>query len=89
MDDHVQDKVRKERSNRLHQLSESKKKAFYLKHKGLTANVLFESDNTDGFMHGFTENYIKVKTKFNQKLVNQIIPVVLENLGEELCYNIP
>lgn len=86
MDDPVQDKVKKDRSNRLHQLSESKKNAFYLKHKGLTANVLFESDNTDGFMHGFTENYIKVKTKFNQKLVNQIIPVVLENLGEELCY---
>ena len=67
---------------------ESKKKAFYLKHKGQSANVLFESDNTGGFMHGFTENYIKVKTKFDPTLINQIKPVILDKLGEELCYEI-
>jgi threonylcarbamoyladenosine tRNA methylthiotransferase MtaB len=82
----VQDKIRKQRSALLHQLSENKKKMFYLKNKGLTSDVLFESDNTNGFMHGFTENYIKVKTKFNPVLVNQIRSVKLDVLGEELCY---
>jgi len=84
----VQDKIKKQRSKLLHQLSENKKEIFYLKNKGLTAHVLFESDNSNGFMHGFTENYIKVKTKFNPRLVNQIIPVTLDVLGEELCYEV-
>jgi len=84
----VPDKVKKHRSELLHQLSENKKKEFYLKNKGLAAHVLFESDNSNGFMHGFTENYIKVKTKFNPGLVNQIISVNLDALGEELCFEV-
>ena len=84
----VRDKIKKHRSESLHQLSDAKKRAFYLKHKGMKANVLFESDNSNGFMHGFTENYIKVKTKFNPNLVNRIKPVILDKLGEELCYEV-
>jgi len=82
----VQDKIKKQRSELLHQLSENKKKMFYLKNKGLTAHILFESDNSNGFMHGFTENYIKVKTKFDPLLVNQVVAMTLDVLGEELCY---
>jgi len=82
----VQDKIKKQRSKLLHQLSENKKKIFYLKNKGLTAHVLFESDNSNGFMHGFTENYIKVKTKFDPRLVNQVVAVTLDVLEEELCF---
>ena len=82
----VQDKIKKQRSNLLHQLSENKKKIFYMKNKDLTAHVLFESDNSNGFMHGFTENYIKVKTKFNPRLVNQVVAVKLNVLAEELCF---
>jgi threonylcarbamoyladenosine tRNA methylthiotransferase MtaB len=88
MVDPVQDKIKKSRSDLLHQLSGNKKKIFYLKHKGMKANVLFEADNSNGFMHGFTENYIKVKTKFNPTLINQITPVILDVLGEELCYKV-
>ena len=54
----------------------------------MKANVLFESDNSNGYMHGFTENYLKVKTKFNLALVNQIHPVKLDVLGEDLCYEV-
>jgi threonylcarbamoyladenosine tRNA methylthiotransferase MtaB len=82
----VQDKIKKQRSEILHRQSEKKKRIFYLKNKGQTARVLFESDNSDGFMHGFTENYIKVKTKFDPRLVNQIVTVKLDVLGDELCY---
>jgi threonylcarbamoyladenosine tRNA methylthiotransferase MtaB len=82
----VQDKIKKQRSKVLHQLSENKKKIFYLKNRDLTAHVLFESDNSNGFMHGFTENYIKVKTRFTHTLINQIVPVKLDVLGDELCY---
>jgi threonylcarbamoyladenosine tRNA methylthiotransferase MtaB len=48
--------------------------------------VLFESDNTNGFMHGFTENYLKVKTKYSQSLVNRIVSVKLETLEPDLTF---
>lgn len=78
----VPDKVKKERSDALHKLSDEKKHRFYLENKGREVNVLFESDNSQGFMHGFSENYIKVRTPFNPEFVNQVRPVRLEDLDE-------
>jgi threonylcarbamoyladenosine tRNA methylthiotransferase MtaB len=86
MKEQVQDKIKKHRSELLHQLSDAKKKEFYLRSKGTNANVLFESDNSNGYMHGFTGNYIKVKTKFDHELVNQIKEVKLNDLRQDLCY---
>jgi threonylcarbamoyladenosine tRNA methylthiotransferase MtaB len=83
----VQDKIKKERSEALHLVSEKKKLAFYRENKGLETQVLFESDNSNGWMHGFTENYIRVKTRFNPELVNQIVPVKLQNLEDDLTYS--
>ncbi len=77
MPDPVDETTRKHRSEVLHQLSEEKKRAFYQQNSGKTARVLFESDNANGYMHGFTENYIKVKTPFNPELINQIVEVTL------------
>ena len=77
MDDAVNEQEKKRRSLLLHQLSDEKKQQFYLQNAGKEAGVLFESDNSHGFMHGFTENYIKVKTPFNPELVNQVVPVKL------------
>ncbi|MCX6305784.1 MAG: tRNA (N(6)-L-threonylcarbamoyladenosine(37)-C(2))-methylthiotransferase MtaB [Bacteroidetes bacterium] len=79
----VPEKVKKERSEALHKLSDAKKHQFYLENRGSEAMVLFESDNSQGFMHGFTENYIRVKTGFNPEYVNRILPVKLENLTED------
>ncbi|MCX6249906.1 MAG: tRNA (N(6)-L-threonylcarbamoyladenosine(37)-C(2))-methylthiotransferase MtaB [Bacteroidetes bacterium] len=76
----VQDQIKKTRSRELHRLSELKKQQFYLNNRGQEVNVLFESGNTNGFMHGFSENYIKVKTVFNPSLSNQIVPVILNTL---------
>jgi len=73
----VPDRIKKERSIKLHILSDLKKKAFYEQNRGFTSNVLFESDNSRGWMHGFTENYIKVKTKYDISLANQVRPVSL------------
>jgi threonylcarbamoyladenosine tRNA methylthiotransferase MtaB len=83
LDSIVHDSVKKDRSEKLHHLSEEKKKHFYLENLGSEANVLFESGNTRGFMHGFTENYIKVKTPFNADNVNRILPVKLEKLDTD------
>jgi threonylcarbamoyladenosine tRNA methylthiotransferase MtaB len=86
MPEPVQDKIKKERSQLFHKLSELKKNAFYLENKGSDAKVLFEGDNSGGFMHGFTENYIKVRTKYNPELVNQIVEVKLDTFDEKFEY---
>ena len=86
MADPVPDKVRRERSDRLHALSEIKKETFYLQNRGTIQQVLFESDNTDGFMHGFTGNYIRVKTTFNTALINSVTEVALDNLDKDGIY---
>ena len=59
-------------------LSAKKQRQFYTNHLNDTRPVLFEGDNKNGFMHGFTDNYIKVKTPFNPDLVNQLIKVKLD-----------
>jgi threonylcarbamoyladenosine tRNA methylthiotransferase MtaB len=69
---------KKKRSSILHLLSDSKKKKFYDLNAGTDASVLFESDNTGGFMHGFTENYIKVKTPYDPSRINKICRVALD-----------
>lgn len=73
----VSDKNKKERSDLLHRLSERKKRLFYQQNEGREVNVLWESDHADGFMHGFSENYIRVKTQYNPKLVNRVERVKL------------
>jgi threonylcarbamoyladenosine tRNA methylthiotransferase MtaB len=86
MENKVQDSVKTERSKRLHRLSERKKSDFYKSCKDLTRPVLFESDQDKGWMFGFTDNYLKVKTAFDQKLINQIREVRLTNLDSDLNY---
>jgi threonylcarbamoyladenosine tRNA methylthiotransferase MtaB len=75
MTNQVDGKSKSSRSQRLHSLSEIKKREFYESCKGLPSKVLFESDNHDGFMHGFTENYIKVSAPYNPQWVNEIVAV--------------
>ncbi|MCX6272311.1 MAG: tRNA (N(6)-L-threonylcarbamoyladenosine(37)-C(2))-methylthiotransferase MtaB [Bacteroidetes bacterium] len=68
----VDSMIIKSRGHQLQQLSDIKKSRFYLENQGKTFNVLFESNNDQGIMHGFTENYIKVETPFDESMVNQI-----------------
>ncbi len=69
--------VRRERSKVLHDISDRKKAKFYKENYGTTHKVLWESDLHDGFMLGFTENYIRVKTPFVPTKVNTIESVVV------------
>ena len=51
-------------------LSAKKKRKFYEDNIETTHEVLWEAENTDGFMYGFTENYVKVRTEFDPNKVN-------------------
>lgn len=75
--------VRKERSKQLHILSAKKKRAFYESNLGNTAIVLFENEENNGVMHGFTQNYIKVKTPYNPDLANTFCKIKMEEIDRD------
>ncbi|MGQ3013637.1 MAG: tRNA (N(6)-L-threonylcarbamoyladenosine(37)-C(2))-methylthiotransferase MtaB [Flavobacteriales bacterium] len=64
--------VRKDRTNMLRILSEKKRRAFYDSQLGKTWKVLFEAENDGEWMHGFTENYLKVKMPYDPLYINEI-----------------
>ncbi len=74
---------RKERSKMLHILSDKKKRVFYEENVGTERTVLFEAEEEEGMMYGFTENYVKVKTPFNPELVNNFRKVRLTSIDRD------
>lgn len=75
--------IRAERSKMLHILSEKKRRAFYETQVGISTEVLFEADQKNGFMHGFSRNYVKVKAPYDPLLINEIKTVKLENIASD------
>lgn len=80
MDGVVPDAVRAKRSKMLRGLSAKKRNAFYESQLGKEKTVLFESDNKQGYIHGFTENYVKVKAPWDPALVNTLHKVKLTKI---------
>lgn len=74
---------RRKRNKVLRNLSAVKQQKFYSENIRTKKIVLFENQNKNGFIYGFTENYIKVKTKFNPELTNQLIEVHLEKIDND------
>jgi threonylcarbamoyladenosine tRNA methylthiotransferase MtaB len=72
---------RSDRSKMLHILSEKKRRQFYQTQVGKSASVLFEADHKEGFMHGFSRNYVKVKTPYDPLLVNELREVKFEHIA--------
>ena len=75
--------VRAKRSKMLRGLSVKKRRAFYESQIGSARTVLFEGENKEGYIHGFTENYVKVKTPWNPELVNTLHNVNLTRIDED------
>lgn len=75
--------VRSKRSKMLRGLSVKKRRAFYETQIGSNRTVLFEGENKEGYIHGFTENYVKVKTPWNPELVNTLHQVNLTHIDED------
>jgi threonylcarbamoyladenosine tRNA methylthiotransferase MtaB len=75
--------VRNKRSKMLRGLSVKKRRAFYESQIGTNRTVLFECENKEGYIHGFTENYIKVKTPWNPELANTLHEINLTKIDED------
>ena len=95
MDGIVSKQQRSQRSKKLRILSEKLQRAHYQKFIGTTQTALMERENKNGFLFGYTDNYIKVKIPFNKELVQQKLKIKLlshdENgnikseLNKEIC----
>jgi len=83
MDGVVPDAVRAKRSKMLRGLSAKKRNAFYTSQLGKEKTVLFESDNKQGYIYGFTENYVKVKAPWDPSLVNTLHKVKLTKIDTD------
>lgn len=76
-------KVRHKRSKMLRVLSAKKRRQFYESQLGGTFEVLFEGENKEGYIHGFTQNYVKVKTHWDPSLVNKTAYVKLIDIDDD------
>ena len=79
----VPQKIRSKRSKMLRGLSAKKRRAFYESQLGADLSVLFEGENKKGYIHGFTQNYVKVKAPWNPDLVNTMHQVKLTHIDED------
>ena len=75
--------TKNERSYLLRKLSDQKKNKFYKKNIFSNRKVLFESENKNGFVHGFTDNYVRVKTLWSSKLVDKVININLYDIDDD------
>ncbi len=79
----VDKKIRDERSKMLRILSAKKKRAFYQENVGKSFPVLFEAEKNNDKMFGFTSNYVKVKTDYNESLINTVKQVTLKEIDRD------
>lgn len=75
--------VRHKRSKQLQILSEKKRRYFYNRFLGQEMEVLLESENHDGFLNGFTDNYIKVVVPYDKNICDSIHRIKLDTINFE------
>ena len=80
-------KIRATRSQILRKLSDKKKKNFYKSNMNQIRPVLFESKNYDGYIYGYTDNYIRVKTLWSKNLVDNVVDCELINIDDGIIMN--
>ena len=79
----VPSNIRSKRSKLLRALSVQLKRKFYMSQLGTIKNVLFEPENRNGFIYGFSNNYIRIKTPWRSSIKDKIIPFELQNISDD------
>ena len=80
-------KIRVIRSQILRKLSDKKKMNFYKSNINQIRPVLFESKNYDGYIYGYTDNYIRVKTLWSKNLVDNVVDCELIKIDDGIIMN--
>ncbi len=76
---------RKRRNKVLRDLSIRKKNMFYQKNTGMELEVLFEAENHNGLIQGFSSNYIRVSCPYDPVLVNKLARVKINSVNNLIC----
>ena len=79
----VPKEVRTKRSMTLRSLSDKKRRVFYESQIGLDKTVLYEAENRRGYIYGYTENYLRVRTPWNPELANKLKPVRINEIDQD------
>ena len=79
----VPKEVRTKRSMTLRSLSDKKRRVFYESQIGLDKTVLYETENRRGYIYGYTENYLRVRTPWNPELANKLKPVRINEIDKD------
>ena len=80
-------KTRAIRSQILRKLSDKKKMNFYESNINQIRPVLFESKNYDGYIYGYTDNYIRVKALWSKNLVDNVVDCELIKIDDGIIMN--
>lgn len=80
---------RRERNRILRVLSEKKRHEFYQSMLGREVTVLFEHENHDGMMKGFSENYIRIGQEYNSEKINIFTRAIINQAEGNICYSKP
>lgn len=75
--------IRKQRNRILRNLSLKKSHEFYAARLSGVSPVLFEEENKNGMMYGYTPDYIRVCMSYDKSFVNKIIPCRLLEIGPD------
>jgi len=75
--------IRHKRSKMLRGLSVKKRRAFYESQLGKTKTILFEKENKEGYIEGFSENYVRVRQPWDPALANQLVELTLGVIDAE------
>ncbi|MCR4659175.1 MAG: tRNA (N(6)-L-threonylcarbamoyladenosine(37)-C(2))-methylthiotransferase MtaB [Bacteroidales bacterium] len=79
MAENIPHATRREHSKQLHHISDMKRKAFIESQMGKNRKVLWESAEHQGFMHGWTDNYIRLLQPYNPAAVNTVSLMKIDN----------
>ena len=83
IDNKVSKNLKNKRSKLLRELSNSKKLKFYKKNIKNYHNVLFENENKNGYIYGYTENYVRVKSLWSNSKQNKIVNCYLDGIDSD------
>ena len=83
MKNQVPKTIKNKRSKMLRTLSAKKRHAFYESQLQKTKTILFEAENKEGYIQGFTENYVKVRMPWDPALQNQTRSATLAEIDQK------
>ena len=76
--------TRIKRSKMLRILSDKKRRNFYNNNLSLTKEIIIENGKDQKYLYGYTDNYVRVKVKRDNKIIGKIKKVYLKRIDDKM-----